>query len=84
MGIAAARRYVERGYVTIVEGILLPGWFLEPLRDSLRSAGHDVALAVLSAPLDICMSRAASREAARPPEVAGLLDRKLADGDLAV
>jgi AAA domain len=30
-----------------------PGWFLEPVRDVLRDAGHPVALAVLRAPLPV-------------------------------
>ena len=36
--------------------IIIPAWFLEPLRDSLREAGHQVAYAVLRAPLPVCAS----------------------------
>ena len=31
----AARAYAEGGYFTIVDGIVLPSWFLEPLRAAL-------------------------------------------------
>ena len=110
----AACGYASAGYFTIVEGILIPGWFFEPLRDSLRSAGHQVAFAILRAPLDICKSRVVARDTARlsvprvvdrlwhefadlgaleshvievgtqsTAEVAELLRRRLADGDLA-
>ena len=43
----AAAAYAAGGYFTVVDGIILPGWFLEPLRDSLSDAGHPVAYAVL-------------------------------------
>ncbi len=49
------------GYLTIVDGIIIPGWFFEPLRDRLRIAGHPVACAVLRAPLPLCLSRAGCR-----------------------
>src|SRR4051812_48760314 len=39
----AAAGYADAGYVTIVEGIIRPGWFFEPLRDTLRAAGHPIA-----------------------------------------
>jgi len=67
----AAAAYAAAGYFTIIDGIILPGWFLEPLRDSLRDAGHLVAYAVLRAPLAVCASRA-RRRGSRPladPEV---------------
>jgi predicted kinase len=62
-GIAAeaAIGYAEAGYLTIVDGIFIPGWFLEPLRDGLRDAGHGVAYAVLRAPLATCTARARER-----------------------
>jgi hypothetical protein len=41
--------------------MLVPGWFLEPLTDKLRSDGLDVATAILRAPLDVCLDRASSR-----------------------
>ncbi len=58
----AAAGYAEAGYFTVVEGILIPGWFLEPVRDGLREAGHDVACAILRAPLSSCLSRVRERE----------------------
>ena len=53
----AAAAYAAAGYFTIVEGMLIPGWFLEPVRDSVREAGHPVATAVLRAPLEVCAAR---------------------------
>jgi predicted kinase len=57
----AAAGYAEASYLTIIDGIVLPGWFFEPLRDSLRAAGLEVAYVVLRAPLRVCLSRAANR-----------------------
>jgi hypothetical protein len=54
--------YAAAGYFTIVEGIVIPGFFFEPLRDSMRQAGHEVEFAVLRAPLDVCQARAATRD----------------------
>jgi hypothetical protein len=67
MGIVAeaAAAYAAAGYFTIVDGIILPGWFLQPLRDALRDAGHPVAYAVLRAPLSVCAARAQSRQPQR-------------------
>ena len=58
----AAAAYASAGYFTIVDGIVLPRYFFEPLRDALREAGHAVAYAVLRAPLDVCLARAGSRD----------------------
>jgi tRNA uridine 5-carbamoylmethylation protein Kti12 len=58
---AAAAAYAAAGYFTIVDGIVLPRFFFEPLRDALREAGHLVAYAVLRAPLDVCIARAGAR-----------------------
>lgn len=58
----AASGYAAAGYLTIVDGIVIPGWFLEPLRDALHGAGHRVAYAVLRAPLSVCRARAQARE----------------------
>jgi len=69
----AAAAYAAGGYFTILDGIIIPGWFLEPLRDSLREAGHPVAYAVLRAPLSVCASRARSR-ASKP-----LADREVVE-----
>jgi hypothetical protein len=53
----AAAAYAGAGYCTIVEGIVIPRWFLGPLSDALRAAGHAVAYAVLRAPLELCLAR---------------------------
>jgi chloramphenicol 3-O-phosphotransferase len=50
----AARAYAEDGWFTIVEGIVIPRWFLEPLRAALA---RPVAYAILQAPLDVCAAR---------------------------
>lgn len=57
----AAAGYADAGYFTIIDGIVIPGWFLQPLRDSLSAAGHQIAYAVLRAPLAVCLARAESR-----------------------
>ena len=56
-----AATYADAGYTTIVEGIIQPRWFLEPLRDSLADAGHRTAYAILHAPLETCIERARTR-----------------------
>jgi adenylate kinase family enzyme len=61
----AAAGYADAGYFTIVDGIISPRWFFEPLRDSLSGAGHRVAYAVLRAPLDVCLQRARGRSSDR-------------------
>lgn len=83
MGIVAdvAGAYAAAGYVTIVDGIIIPGFFYEPLRDSLQSAGHAVSYAVLRAPLPVCLARAGSR-ASQPladPQVVERLWHDFAD-----
>jgi adenylate kinase family enzyme len=57
----AAAGYAAAGYLTIIDGIVSPKWFLEPLRDALHGAGRTVAYAVLRAPLGICLARARDR-----------------------
>ena len=57
----AANTYAAAGYTTIVEGIVIPRWFLQPLVDALQGAGHEVAYAVLRAPLEQCRERVAAR-----------------------
>ena len=66
MGIAgeAAAAYAGAGYFTVVEGIVLPRWFLTPLRDALRRAGFRAAYAVLRAPLPLCLGRVERRDGA--------------------
>jgi tRNA uridine 5-carbamoylmethylation protein Kti12 len=56
-----AVRYTEAGYWTIIDGIIIPGWFFEPLRDSIGASGFDVAYAVLRPPLALAVERAANR-----------------------
>ena len=63
----AAAGYARGGYFTIVDGILVPGWFLEPIRDSLRSANVDVSLTILRPPLATALQRTRER-GFRPPE----------------
>jgi predicted kinase len=58
----AAAGYSAAGYFTIVEGIVIPGWFFEPLCEALRDAGHAVAYAILRAPLSVCAERVQGRE----------------------
>lgn len=64
MGIVAdaATSYARAGYRTLVDGIVIPRWFLAPLRDALSGAGLQVAYAVLRAPLSVCASRIEARE----------------------
>jgi adenylate kinase family enzyme len=66
----AAAGYAAAGYFTILDGIFLPAWFLPPVRDSLREAGHDVAYTVLQAPLSVCLERAGSRAERRQDDPA--------------
>lgn len=77
----AAAGYAAAGYFTIVDGIVLPHWFLEPMRDALRDAGHNAAYAVLQAPLSVCMARVEDREGGElvDPEVIVRLWRDFAD-----
>ena len=60
-----AAGYASGGYFTIVDGIIVPGWFLEPLRDSLRSADVDVSLAILRPPLATVLHRTRGRRSER-------------------
>ena len=64
MGIlaAAAASYAAAGYFTIVDGIVIPGRFMERLRDHLQAAGMQVTFAVARAPLSLCAARLRERE----------------------
>lgn len=57
----AAGAYARAGYFTILDGIVLPRWFLRPVQDWLESEGHSVAYVVLRAARETCVSRAARR-----------------------
>jgi hypothetical protein len=70
----AAAGYAAAGYFTIVDGIVIPGWFFEPLRDALHGAGHQVAFAVLRAPLSVCAAQVQDREG-EPPIDLGVIER---------
>jgi hypothetical protein len=77
----ATAAYEVGGYNAIVEGIVIPGWFYEPVRDRLHALGHPVAYAVLRAPLATCAARAEDR-ATQPlahPEVVAQLWHQFAD-----
>src|SRR5919201_3876334 len=65
-----AARYAQAGYWTIVDGIIIPGWFCEPLRDSIRGSGFEVAYAVLRPPRSVAVDRAASRRSSALSEPA--------------
>lgn len=65
----AAAGYAAAGYRTILDGIVIPGWFLEPLCDRLREGGHSIAFAVLRAPLPACTARVQSREGLPPVDL---------------
>src|SRR5215212_5804761 len=69
----AAARYASADYFVVLDGIVLPRWFLTPLRDALREAGQEVAYVVLHAPLEVCASRVAEREDVPLPEQEVLL-----------
>ena len=58
---AAAARYADASYFTVIDGIVIPHWFLDPLHTELKAVGHSVAYAVLRAPLDVCLARAGQR-----------------------
>lgn len=74
MGIVAqaAAGYAAAGYFTIVEGIVIPGWFFEPLSDAFREAGLGVAYAVLRSPLADCLGRVQRREGQPPIDEAAI------------
>jgi tRNA uridine 5-carbamoylmethylation protein Kti12 len=64
----AAAGYAAAGYFTVIDGIVLPRWFLVPLRDVLREEGHEVAYVVLRTPLEVCARRVERREEVPLPE----------------
>jgi predicted kinase len=58
---SAAAAYATAGYATVVDGIISPKWFLEPLRHGIASLGHAVSYAILLPPLATCIARATGR-----------------------
>lgn len=64
---AAAARYARADYFTIVDGIVLPRWFLQPLTEALESNGLDLAYAVLRASRAVCIARASDRDEDKLP-----------------
>jgi predicted kinase len=57
-----ATGYAGGGYFTVIDGIVNPRWFLEPLRDALGTRLH-VACAILQPRLTIAVERATARPA---------------------
>lgn len=58
----AAAAYAAAGYFTIVDGIVIPRWYLGLLRDVIAATGLAVAYAVLRPSLPTCISRIDARE----------------------
>jgi predicted kinase len=56
-----ATTFALGGYLTVVDGILVPGWFYEPLETQLRAAGLDVSTVILRPSLETCITRVAQR-----------------------
>jgi predicted kinase len=61
----AAAGYAGAGYLAVVDGMLIPGWFYEPVIDRLRAGGIGVATAILRPSLEVCMARASRRRSDR-------------------
>jgi predicted kinase len=79
----AAASYADAGYVTFIDGIVSPRWFLEPLSTTLTGSGHAVAYAVLRPSLSVCIARVAGRasNSMADPAVVEQLWREFADLD---
>jgi hypothetical protein len=58
-----ATTFAHAGYLTVVDGILIPGWFYEPLNTQLSGVGLDVLTVILRPPLETCVTRVAQRSA---------------------
>lgn len=73
----AAASYAAAGYFTVVDGIVIPRWFLGALRETIGAAGIEVAYVVLRAPRQLCLERLDAREGAGladPEALAGIWD----------
>ena len=66
----AAAGYAAAGYFTVIDGIISPGWFLEPLSNALGASGFQVAYAVLRPPLPIATGNAERRTSGRLSDAA--------------
>lgn len=75
--------FVRGGYTTVVDGIISPKWFLEPLSEALVARGHAVSYAILRPTLATCLARASARagSALGNPDVIGKLWNDFADVD---
>jgi tRNA uridine 5-carbamoylmethylation protein Kti12 len=62
---AAAARYARGGYFTVVDGIVSPRWFFEPLHDALTAARLRIAYAILRPALPIAIERTTGRPSTR-------------------
>jgi predicted kinase len=80
---SAAAAYADGGYTTVVDGIISPKWFRDPLREALAARGHAVSYAILRPPLETCIARAAERrgDTLGNPEVITQLWNEFADTD---
>lgn len=80
---AAATGYACAGYFTVIDGIISPRWFLQPLRRSLSTAVAETAYVILRPPLNVAVARARSRERTRlsDPDVIAQLWHDFADHD---
>ena len=58
---AAAICYAKAGYLTVIDMVVDPAIFLDPLTKSLQAAGLDVSCAILQAPLGTVLERAKNR-----------------------
>jgi tRNA uridine 5-carbamoylmethylation protein Kti12 len=67
----SAATFAKDGYFTVIDGILLPAWFLHPVHDALTNEGLSVAVAILRAPSSVCLERVRVRptEPSRDPDV---------------
>jgi hypothetical protein len=57
----AAKTFAGAGYLTVVDGVLVPGRFYGPVAAHLRGAGLDVLTVILRPSLETCVTRVAQR-----------------------
>ena len=86
--VAGAAGYAAAGYFTIVDGIAIPGWFFEPLRD--REGAPSVDPTVIErlwrefADLGDLERNVIDLDGESPEQTADLLEARLGDRSLAV